>query len=140
MVDATQPGGAPLQVSRTKTSACKLVSPATRLVAWERKVTKGAPALMEGAKLRRFPGLPSFATDTRVVDGTQSAGPPTHLSRTKTSPIVPAGTSSVESEVKATKRPPGLIEDWVAATTLPEGATEICSMTPTPPAAGSTLK
>src|SRR5258706_1870144 len=40
VVEATHPDGAPAQVSRTKRSVWKFVSPATRLFAFERNATK----------------------------------------------------------------------------------------------------
>jgi hypothetical protein len=64
--------GAPLQVSRKKTSVAKLVSLAARLVALESKTTNRPSALMDGSKLLPFDWVPSDATETRIVVGVQT--------------------------------------------------------------------
>jgi hypothetical protein len=57
----------PLWRSCRKTSRAKFVSPVTRLVASETKVTKRPSALSAGAELLPFPSAPPVATLTRVV-------------------------------------------------------------------------
>src|SRR5438105_3402030 len=92
-----QPAGAPMQVSRRKTSLWMLVSPATRLEAKEEKVRIRASALMAGNELKELPWLPSVATDTLMVLGLQPAAASMQVSRRKTSgtPLVTPATKLV---------------------------------------------
>src|SRR5438270_11109411 len=94
------PAVAPMQVSRRKTSATPLVSPATRLLAEDSKATKRPSALMAAPTLLKLPCVPSPATDTRTVLGVQPAGAPEQVSRRKTSAtsLVSPATKVVASE------------------------------------------
>src|SRR5437762_4951613 len=95
-------------------SVAQLVSPATRLVAYDSKATKRPSALIEGLPLEPLPSVPALLTLTRSVV-------PVHRSRTNTSchPLVSPATRLVESEVKATKRPSALIAGPSPVSLLP---------------------
>src|SRR3972149_10106240 len=79
-VEGTQ-AVAPTQVSRTKTSfMIPLVSPGTRLVAEDSKATNRPSALMEAPELEWFAWVPSLATETSAVEGTQLGRSEEHTS------------------------------------------------------------
>lgn len=89
-VEGVQPPEAPAQVSRTKISATSLVSPATRFVAEEMKVTNRPSALIDGETLAAFAGLLLTPAETSVTEGAQPEVAPSHVSCTKTFSGVPA--------------------------------------------------
>ncbi len=53
--------------SRTKTSRLALVSPATRLVAWEEKLTKRPFPEIAGSKQLLFGSTPAVESETRSM-------------------------------------------------------------------------
>ncbi len=83
---------------------------ATRLLAEDVNETKRPSALKSPPLEPPFPCLPSFAKDTRKVEGVQPAGAPKQVSRTKTSvtPLVSFATRLLASELNETKRPSAL--------------------------------
>src|SRR3989338_3109327 len=101
-VEGVQPPPAPAQVSRTKTSGAPFVSPATRLLASERKATKRPSELMAGSELVELPSAPPVEIETRRVLRAQPSSP-RQVSRQKTSvtPLPSPATRLSASEANA---------------------------------------
>src|SRR3989338_3314950 len=101
IVEGVQPPPAPAQVSRTKTSGAPFVSPATRLLASERKATKRPSELMAGSELVELPSAPPVEIETRRVLRAQPSSP-RQVSRQKTSvtPLPSLATRLLASEGK----------------------------------------
>jgi hypothetical protein len=110
-----QPADAPKQVSRTKASPTPAVTWFTMFVALELKATNSSLALIDGLPPPAV--VPSSATETNVVVGTQPVGAPLQVSRRNTQlPSGPLqtdvfGSRFVAWESNATKRPSPLTEE-----------------------------
>jgi hypothetical protein len=104
VVDGMQPAGALAHVSRTKMSVRPFMSPGTRFVAADSKVTKRPSPLIEGRKLWPFACVPSLDIEISAVA-------PVAVSRTKMSrtPLLSPDMRSLSADSQTTKRPPRLI-------------------------------
>src|SRR6266404_3935130 len=121
IVEGVHPAGAATQVSRTNASMGLFVPAGIKLLAADVNATKRPSALIEGLKLSPLPWVPSVATETRTVEGTQLAGAPKHVSRTKTSNalfVSPRMRWSAK-DAKATKRPLARIEELATPDLFP---------------------
>jgi hypothetical protein len=75
------------------------VSLTTKFLAEERNATYRPSALIEGEKLSPSERFPPKPAETSASDGTQPAGAPAHVSRTKIFCVAPA--TSVTPSVEA---------------------------------------
>lgn len=114
-MDGVQAEVAPAQVSRRKIPPEEENAP--RFVAADAKVMKRPVALMVAEVLAPLAWVPSAATETRCVEGTQPDGAPAQVSRTNTSltPFVSLATRLLAEDRNVTKRPSALIAGEILA-------------------------
>jgi len=107
IVEGVHPDETPVQVSRKKIFGKGLVSPATRLVAFEVNTTNRPSEVILASRLSPFASFPVLPSETRVVEGVHPVGIPRQVSRTNKSkkPFLSLDTRLLALEEKTTNRP-----------------------------------